>query len=197
MSPPGRAGSRDPLTCTPGPLTCAPAQHTSKGHRGTGTPILPCPRPAPQDIVQTSQYRRAGVQLWSPAFLLEAKTWRRWFSEGRRQPRGGRQCAREDSGEGVRRALLGNAHCRPGQGGVAPNGCVARSRPPELCEPPRLAPPVLVEHAQRPAPRTTPRLLYGKDDRARVYVKGGAALRPARGWTRGACSLAKLSLREA
>lgn len=29
----------------------------------------------------------------------------------------------------------------------------------------------------------------------RVYVKGGATLRSARGWTRGARSLAKLSLR--
>lgn len=79
--------------------------------------------------------------------------------------------------EGVRRAPLKNALCRPRPGGVAPDGCVARSRPPELCRPPRLAPPVRVEHAQRPAPRTTPRLLDRKDDRARVREgRGGPAI---------------------
>lgn len=47
---------------------------------------------------------------------------------------------------------------------------MARPRPRALCAPPRLAPPVRVEHAQRPAPRTSSRRLAGKGD-----VKGAAA----------------------
>lgn len=93
-------------------------------------------------------------------------------------------------GEGRREARAARERAQPpSAGGVAPDGCVARPRPPELCGPPRLAPPVRVEHAQRPAPRTTPSLLDGKGDRAHVRKgRGGPAV--GEGWTGGACSLA-------
>lgn len=155
-------GVLDPAPHLPAPQARSPARLSIALVWGTGTPILPRPRPAPGDKVQTSQYRRADVQLWSLAFLLEAKTWRRWFSEGRWQPRVG-SSARARPREERREARAARERALPPRdGGVAPERCVARPRPPELCRPPRLARSVRVEHAWWLAPRTTPKALEGK-----------------------------------
>lgn len=139
MSPPGRVGCPRPAHLRPG----APVhlRACASPRSGTwGTPILPRPRPAPRDKVQTSQYRRAGVRLWSPVSLLEAKTWRRWL-EGRRRRRrrGGRQRAREAPegrkawvarGSGTRTAALGRG-CGSGRlRGTATPTRAGRAAPP-------------------------------------------------------------------